>query len=168
MYFFLYTLSTSVSLCTANGFGNMFLIQSSRSETFKFAYSQFSSIKTKTFVGSSSSKIRNLLLFFVIYETSSRSFSVEDLAVSSGAVVDCEPVFGLTVLGYCRNMSVQHGGLHGRGPAPSGTNTFSFELFKMQLWALGKKLLWAYLIIFWTFYGQNTQITNQNTNLQIS
>ena len=30
-----------------------------------------------------------------------------------------EPVFGLSILGYCRNMAVQHGGLHGGGPAPS-------------------------------------------------
>ncbi len=29
-----------------------------------------------------------------------------------------EPVFGLSVLGYCRNMAVQYGGLRGRGPAP--------------------------------------------------
>ena len=26
--------------------------------------------------------------------------------------------FGLSVLGYCRNMAAQHGGLRGRGPAP--------------------------------------------------
>ena len=39
-----------------------------------------------------------------------------------------EPVFGLSVLGYCRNMAVQHGGLCRRGPAPyvdiKGKRTF--------------------------------------------
>ncbi len=29
-----------------------------------------------------------------------------------------EPVFGLSILGYCRNIAAQHGGLHERGPAP--------------------------------------------------
>ena len=29
-----------------------------------------------------------------------------------------EPVFGLSVLGYCRNMAMQHGGFCLRGPAP--------------------------------------------------
>ena len=29
-----------------------------------------------------------------------------------------EPVFGLSILGYSRNMAVQHGVLCGRGPAP--------------------------------------------------
>jgi len=28
-----------------------------------------------------------------------------------------EPVFGLSILSYSDNMAVQHGGLHGRGPA---------------------------------------------------
>ena len=30
-----------------------------------------------------------------------------------------EPVFGLSLQGYCRNMTMQHGGLCGRGPTPS-------------------------------------------------
>ena len=29
-----------------------------------------------------------------------------------------EPVFGVFILGYCRNMVVQHGGLRERGPGP--------------------------------------------------
>ena len=29
-----------------------------------------------------------------------------------------EPMFGLSILGYCRNMVVQHGGLHERRPTP--------------------------------------------------
>ena len=33
--------------------------------------------------------------------------------------LNLEPVFGLSTLGYCRNMVVQHNGLHGRGSAPS-------------------------------------------------
>ena len=68
------------------------------------------------------------------------SFSVDDLVASSSVVADgkqlntalpllshCigEPmvarkkhdtVFGGSVLGYCKNMAVQHGGLHERGP----------------------------------------------------
>ena len=29
-----------------------------------------------------------------------------------------EPVFGLSILGYCTNMVLQDGGLYGRGPTP--------------------------------------------------
>ena len=29
-----------------------------------------------------------------------------------------EPLIGLSVQGYCRNMAVQHGGVRGGGPAP--------------------------------------------------
>ena len=57
---------------------------------------------------------------------------VYDLVASSNGVADCsqlktphhpatnvkniQPVFGLAVLGNCRNVAVQHGGLCERGP----------------------------------------------------
>ena len=35
------------------------------------------------------------------------------------AIEEAWPVFGLSVLGHCRNVEVQHRGLYGRGPAAS-------------------------------------------------
>ena len=38
-----------------------------------------------------------------------------------------EPVVGLSILGSCRNVVVQHGSLWGRGPAPSVDKNSSFQ-----------------------------------------
>ena len=56
--------------------------------------------------------------------------------------------FALSVLGYCRNMEVQHGGLGGRGPAPAPFvryKRFTPKITKTQQFPFSLKYTYYYI-----------------------
>ena len=57
-------------------------------------------------------------VFYVCAVTDDGCFNHLSITLKDHERPSLEPVFGLSFLGYCRNMEVQHGSLRGRGPSP--------------------------------------------------